>query len=439
MAAMGKWLLPGMRIKRWLLLAVVGVILVTLGFVYLLRDRDIFDAEAWVRTETGWNVPPYGLELACMVVGVTAIVFGIRGWFQSIYHALVPFESKQLVEVVYERHFSPGVKVVVVGGGTGLSSLLRGLKAETSNITAVVSVSDDGGSSGRLRKELGVLPPGDIRNCLVALADDESLLSELFQYRFAEGDDIGGHSFGNLFLAALTGVAGGDFDQAVKLTSKILAIRGRVLPATLDTSTLCAEYEDGTIICGESEIPRQRQKLKRVMLMPDNCSPQPDVLAALREADLIILGPGSLYTSVLPNLLVRGVADGIRQSRAVKIYVCNVMTQPGETDGFKASDHVMALVDHLGDPLVDFALLNDEVPQRLLRKYEAEGAYPVLADVEDVQKLGVECILASLISETNLVRHDPQKLAEAIHHIVEEKCHPAEGFLRLLDKPLRVA
>lgn len=436
-----KWLLPGMRIKRWLFMAWLGLMVFTLGLLYFLKTRAIIDVQpgtvqAFHRL-TGLSMQPWLVDVALMLVGLVLMVVGIRRWFHSIYDALVPFEQKKLVEVVYDRHFSAGVKIVVIGGGTGLASLLRGLKEETSKITAVVSVSDDGGSSGRLRKELGVLPPGDIRNCLVALADDESLLSELFRYRFTEGDDLGGHSFGNLFLAALTGVAGGDFDQAVKLSSKILAIRGRVLPATLQATTLCGEYEDGTIVCGESDIPKQDQKLKRVYLMPDDCDPQPDVLAAIKDADVIILGPGSLYTSVLPNLMVRGVADGIRQSRALKIYVCNVMTQPGETDGFMASDHLRAIVDHVGDPLVQYCLVNDEIPQKLLKKYEAEGAHPVRPDVDEIRKLGVECIQAALISETNLVRHDPLKLAAAVHRLVQEKCPPSDPLSKLLDLPRR--
>ncbi|MHB2019194.1 MAG: gluconeogenesis factor YvcK family protein [Candidatus Xenobia bacterium] len=430
-----KWLIPGMRIKRWLLLAWLGVTLFSLGLLYITNPHNAIEMELtvldWLRSVSGFPVPSWVVDVAFMALGMILMVAGIRQWFHSIYRALVPLEKKKLVEVVYDERFHEGVKLVALGGGTGLSSLLRGLKEFTPNITAVVTVSDDGGSSGRLRKELGLLPPGDIRNCLVALADDESLLSALFNYRFAEGPDapgLGGHSFGNLFLAALSGLAGGDFDQAVKLSSSILAIRGRVLPATLESASLCADFHDGSRIEGESEITHHMQRIRRVHLKPVDCAPQPEVLDAVREADVIILGPGSLYTSVLPNLLVKGVADAVAASKAVKIYVCNVMTQPGETDGLAASDHVKALLEHVGRRILDYCLLNNEVPRpELLNKYEAKGQTPVKADVEEIERMGISAVPCGLISETDLVRHDPQRLAEAIQKLVNRSV-PHKGL-----------
>ncbi|MEW6280157.1 MAG: gluconeogenesis factor YvcK family protein, partial [Candidatus Eremiobacterota bacterium] len=289
-------------------------------------------------------------------------------------------------------------------------------KHYTSNLVAVVTVSDDGGSSGRLSKELGVLPPGDVRNCMVAMADDESLLSALFRHRFQDGG-LEGHSFGNLFLAALTEIAG-DFELAVELSSQILATRGRVLPATLSKTVLCARHTDGSVTQGESAIPHRRVAIERVYLEPSDCDPPAQVLAEIQQADAIVLGPGSLFTSVIPNLLVNGVAEAVVRSPAPKIYTCNVMTQPGETDGFSAADHLDALLRHAGRPVVDYALVNLAFPQRLVDKYRAEGAHPVLADMVRIEKMGIEPIGANLISETDLVRHDSDRLARAIIDLI---------------------
>ncbi|MEQ8170621.1 MAG: YvcK family protein [Candidatus Eremiobacterota bacterium] len=305
------------------------------------------------------------------------------------------------------------IKVVVIGGGTGLSTLLRGLKHYTEHITAIVTVSDDGGSSGRLRKDMGIIPPGDIRNCLVALSASESLLADLFQYRFHNVKDLEGHNFGNLFLVALSEVAG-DFDKAIKECSKVLAIKGKVLPATLDTVVLMAEMEDRSIIEGETNITSSKGIIRKVFLKPHNPKPQHEVIEALREADAIIFGPGSLYTSVIPNLLVSEICNNIKTSQAIKIYICNVMTQPGETDGFTAGDHIKAIFAHTGYAIFDYVLLNKKIPNQLLDKYQAQGAYPVDLDLKNITGLGVNVITDDLISETDLVRHNSDKLARAI-------------------------
>lgn len=414
-----KWLSPGMKIKRWLFLSWFGLLFFTLGLILLVNPTIPINIEVGLAKLL--NISSRLVDLIFVLIGFLLIIMGIRQWFMSIYNVLVPYESKKLVDIVYEkRQLGHGLRLVTLGGGTGLSSLLKGLKEHTSNIVAVVTVSDDGGSSGRLRKELGVLPPGDIRNCLVALADDESKLSELLQYRFSEGEGLGGHNFGNLLLLALTGIAG-NFDKAIKLSSKILAIRGKVLPASLASTTLVAEYEDGSLVEGESQIPRAHKPIKKVYLKPSGCESPPEVIAALKEADAIIIGPGSVYTSIMPNLLVGGIVEALNEAQGVKIFVCNVMTQPGESDAFKASDHLKTVLKQIKLPIIDFVVINNAVPNpKLLERYKNEGAYPVEADVEEVRKLGMKPVTGNLISETDLVRHDPKKLAELIIKLIVE-------------------
>jgi uncharacterized cofD-like protein len=318
------------------------------------------------------------------------------------------------------RRESEGRRLVAIGGGTGLSTLLRGVKLHTRNISAVVTVSDDGGSSGRLRRELGVLPPGDIRNCLVALADSESLMTALFKHRFRNGKgSLDGHSFGNLLIAALTEVIG-DFEQAVKESSKVLAIRGRVLPSTVEDIVLLAELEDGTRVEGESLISRSRCPIRRVSLRPESPAPLPEAIQEIEQAEVIVIGPGSVFTSVLPNLLVRGVVEAIRRSRALKVYVCNVMTQPGETSGFSASDHVAAVHRHVGEGLFQCAIVNDGRPSlEVLEAYRREGADVVEPDVARMEQMGVKPIRRDVLSRTDLARHDPSRLARAILELAD--------------------
>ena len=312
-----------------------------------------------------------------------------------------------------------GPKIVVIGGGTGLSTVLKGIKEYSSNVTAIVTVTDDGGSSGRLKEDMGILPPGDIRNCIVALADKESLMERVLQYRFKNGD-LAGHSFGNLFLAAISEVCG-SFYEGVKVLSEILAIRGRVLPSTLQKAEIAAELINGERVFGECNISKSSKRIKRVFLVPRECSSLPEAIDAIREADIIALGPGSLYTSVISNLLVEGIADAIKKSKALKMYICNVMTQPGETDGYTAYDHLKAIVDHAGD-IVDYIIVNTQrPPDSLLDKYNKKGADVVAVNSEELKQLGVELIERELILETDVVRHDPYKLAKAILEIWENK------------------
>jgi uncharacterized cofD-like protein len=324
------------------------------------------------------------------------------------------------------QHRSRPIRIVALGGGTGLSAVLRGLKQYVAgpksnsggqpiaDLTAVVTVTDDGGSSGRLRREYSILPPGDIRNCMVALSKDEHLLGELFQYRFPVGRGLAGHSFGNLFLAALTNITG-DFSQAIRVSSQVLAIRGRIFPSTAQNVTLEAELENGTIVAGETSISRSRKPIAWVRLVPRRVRPVREVLDALREADLILVGPGSLYTSIIPNLLVEEIVDVIANSRATRVYIANLMTQPGETQHYSVADHVRAIYHHTRPGLFDFVVINNrQVTPRLLRRYRAQGAEPVDPSVEELEQLGLRYVTGNLLQEEGVVRHDQLRLTQLL-------------------------
>jgi len=318
-----------------------------------------------------------------------------------------------------------GPAVACIGGGTGLSTLLRGLKKITTDITAIVTVSDDGGSSGYLRGELGMPPPGDIRNCMQALSNAEPTIEKLMDYRFDSGS-LSGQSFGNLFLAAINGMSE-SFDKAVIKMGEVLSITGRILPVTNEDVHLWAEFEDGSMVVGESRIAAAKEergsRIKRVELAPDSASVLPECAKALKNAELIVLGPGSLYTSIIPNILVSGVVEAISQSDAVKLYICNVMTQPGETDGYSVSEHIEELFEHAGGKFFDLCLVNNKpAPPGVLEKYSKEGAEPVIEDEDVGSGLGVEIIRAPVAAGyDNLARHDSIKLAREILRIFNEK------------------
>ncbi len=321
--------------------------------------------------------------------------------------------------------FINGPKVVVIGGGTGLSTMLRGLKKHTSNITAVVTVADDGGGSGSLRQDLGMIPPGDIRNCIVALANTEPIMQQLLQYRFIEGV-LKGQCFGNLLLAAMNGIST-SFEEAVKKVSDVLAVTGRVLPVTLEDVKLCAKLKNGITICGESKIGEQKKNygstIEKVYLMPEQVSPLSDVLDAILEADVVIIGPGSLYTSIMPNLLVKGVNQAIQNSEAFKIHVCNVMTQPGETEGYSAYDHVLAMQQHAHiKPFIDACIVNKQpIPQELLHRYNEDGAQPVHIDKTLFEKNNILLIENNILSvKDGYIRHNTDKLAQVIMGLVKK-------------------
>jgi len=318
-------------------------------------------------------------------------------------------------------------RVVVIGGGTGLSVLLRGLKERPVHISAIVTVADDGGSSGVLRDELKMPPPGDVRNVLLALADTEPLLERLLQYRFTNGTGLAGHTVGNLLIAAMKEIEG-DFVRAVKKLSRVLAVRGDVLPAANQAIVLKAEMEDGTVVTGESKIPQAGKRIRRVWLDPPDVAPLPEAVAALEQADAIVLGPGSLYTSLLPNLLVPGIVDAIRRSAAVKLYICNVMTQPGETDGYSAADHVQALVDHVGDRLFDYVIVHSgRIPLEVRRRYAQEGKEPVRCDRRRLEAMGYRVIVDQLAVWHTYLRHNAARLSDHILRIVAQHRQRQDG------------
>ncbi|MHB9038263.1 MAG: gluconeogenesis factor YvcK family protein [Armatimonadota bacterium] len=418
-----KWLYPGMRVKRWLLLIPVGVTVVLAGMVLLLNMHivDILGAigtEAFRRFGLRLDQPGVLLPMGFgfVLLGLVLIFVGLRQVVRSITSVVSPEAQGKLADVVFQRRYlAQGHRIVVVGGGTGLSTMLRGLKQYSSNIVAVVTVTDDGGSSGRLQREMGMLPPGDIRNCLVALADAEPTMTKLFQYRFTDANDhLEGHSFGNLLIAAMTQITG-DFEQAIRETSNILAIRGLVLPSTLESVSVQAEFEDGTFVQGETNITKTPGAIKYMMLHPSNVKPLDETLRLIELADCIVMGPGSVFTSIVPNLLVSGISEAIERSDATKIYVCNVMTQPGETDGFTASDHVSAIARHTECRVFQHVLVNQERPTKeLLEKYAQEGQFFVEPDVAEIRNMGYKPVVGDYISQTDVVRHDPNKLAEAI-------------------------
>lgn len=311
-------------------------------------------------------------------------------------------------------------KIVVIGGGTGLSVMLRGLKEKPLDITAIVTVADDGGSSGVLRNELQIPPPGDIRNVLMALADAEPLLTEVLQYRFNNGTGLAGHSLGNLMLAAMTDISGGDFVTGVRRLSEVLAVRGMVLPAANRAIVLNAEMVDGTIITGESMIPKAGRRIKRVFLEPADVEPLPEAVEAIETADAILIGPGSLYTSIMPNLIVPKLAQAIVKSEAVKLFVCNVMTQPGETDNYSVSDHLAAIHDHIGHHLFDYVIVNDgEIPPQVESKYAELGSKAVHLDIDEVTRRGYKVIADRLVLFRTFLRHDAERLSHHIYKLVE--------------------
>jgi len=399
-----KWLYPGMRVKRWLGIAIGGVLAFGIGSALLPVEGGLL-----LRL----------VSLVLLVLGLVAAVAGVGLMVRSLLEVVAPTHTQDLVELVFQqRYLEKGPKIVVIGGGTGLSTLLKGLKPYTTNLTAIVTVADDGGSSGRLRQEFDMLPPGDIRNCLVALADTEPLMQRLFQYRFAEDSALHGHSFGNLFITAMTKITG-DFERAVRASSKVLAIRGRVVPSTNMKVRLAAEHDDGSVTLGETKISKSPVPIRRIYLEPTGCLPTADAIAAIQEANAIVLGPGSLYTSIIPNLLVDGMVDAIVTSKALKLYVCNVMTQSRETAGFRASDHVRALVAHSNPGIIQLVLVNTEpVPPALLERYRQEEAFPVEPDIERIRALGYQVVAEGLISTEDYVRHDPDKVAKIVVQLI---------------------
>lgn len=402
-----KWLYPGMKIKRWIATSLVGVLIVAGGAIAF--------ASAYALVKT------FGIVI--IICGIILIVLGIGKMIVSLITLFLPKGERELVNILYQRRYlERGPKIVAVGGGHGLSNLLLGLKEYSANITAIVTTADSGGSTGRLREEFNIVAPGDIRNCLVALADAPALMGELFQFRFSKESQLQGHNFGNLFLTAMVQLTGGDFEKAVKESSKVLAIRGKVIPSTVSNVHLVAEYEDGSFTEGEAKIPERKKKINRVFLKPEDAQATAEALESIAEADIIVLGPGSLYTSIMPNVVIKEIAEAIVASPAYKMYVCNVMTQQGETDNYTASDHVKAIVDHSSPGILNAVLVNSaEVPLDAQGRYKAEDSFPVAPDIERIKGMGYTVVATDLLSINDYVRHDSTKLTKALIRLIERR------------------
>ena len=410
---------PGIKIKRWIFLGFIGMVLSVVGFI------EIF-------SQVGESIAFKVLYLFLSLIGLLIMYIALSEFIKSFIALInnekikITITDKNIEDLVDEKRVHVGgPKIVVIGGGTGLSTMLRGLKLYTNNITAIVTVGDDGGGSGKLRADLGMLPPGDIRNCILALADTEPIMEDLLQYRFTEGT-LKGQSFGNLFLAAMDGISD-NFEAAVQKMSSVLAVTGKVLPVTLDDMKLIAELENGNIVEGESIIPdeviKQKSKIKNLKIEPEKAKPLLDALMAISEADAIVMGPGSLYTSIIPNLLVEDIAECINKSDAIKIYISNVMTQPGETDDFTVSDHIKTLMKYSGKNSVEYVIANNgTIPKDIEERYLSEGSKLVELDYDNIKDLGVKVVETDLVKITKgYVKHDSEYLAQVLMTTVLDK------------------
>jgi uncharacterized cofD-like protein len=409
-------------VKRWLLISTLGAFLTGFGVAIWANLTPLHYTIQFTKTileQITQVVPSHISGPLVLGVGLLLVFWGQSRTVRSITEVLMPEKDEELVDVLLtHRRLHRGPKIVAIGGGTGLSTLLRGLKDYSANITAIVTVADDGGSSGRLRREMGVQPPGDIRNCLTALAKEEQLLTALFGYRFRAGDGLVGHSFGNLFLTAMTEITDGDFERAIAASSKVLAIRGQVLPATLSDMQLWADLADGRRIEGESKITEAAGQIVQIGCNPENPPALPSALKAIQDADYIIIGPGSLYTSIIPNFLVPELAAAIAQFSGPRVYVCNIMTQPGETQGYTVSDHIRAIDRTWATPLFDAVIVQRFPPSTLVQDHYAQrNSYPVVFDREMILALDRRIIRANIMAEdpeTQWVRHDSQRLARVL-------------------------
>ncbi|HOT92729.1 MAG TPA: YvcK family protein [Anaerolineae bacterium] len=409
-----QWLQPGLGVKRWLLLLAFGVGLLSLGGASMFRV--LYPLPAYFYYITLQFLPRDVRIVLFLTLGLASISVALWALNRTLLEPFVAGAYDSLPDRLYNyRRRGRGAKVVVIGGGHGQATVLRGLKQYTSNVTAIVTVADDGGSSGRLRRDMGILPPGDFRNCIAALADDEALITRLFQYRFASGNDLRGHSFGNLFISAMAGITGA-FESALKESSRVLAVQGQVLPCTLEAVMLCADVQqgDGTLmrVCGESGIPEVHGQVLRVMLEPAAPWAYPEAVRAILEADLVVIGPGSLYTSILPNLLVPEIGQALQTTKAPKVYVCNIATQPGETDGYTAQDHIRALEKHIGAGIISIVLVNNHIPEG----ETATGVEWVRPDVETCK--GLRVIAQDLVDETLIGHHESSKVARALLSLI---------------------
>ncbi len=405
-----RWLQPGLEVKRWILLLALSILILDLAVAYFLKDVYRILTLPGVFYYITLQPQPYWLRgLVFTLFGLGLLIFSIVQLQRSVLGPLLPGRDRSAAEVIYSfRTRSRGPRVVAIGGGTGMSTLLRGMKEFTSNLAAIVTVADDGGSSGRLREEYRILPPGDFRQCLVALADAEPLVKQLFNHRFENGS-LGGHSFGNLFIMAMAEVTG-NFEHAVRESGRVLAVRGTIIPSTLHDVTLVASV-NGSMVEGESKIPMHEGPISRVFLRPDDAELNPEAALAIMNAELILVGPGSLYTSILPNLLVPGMIRAIKESPALKVFICNVASQHGETDGYNVSDYLRVMREHIGEDLFDFAIVNAN-----LSHLPTGGQSQVLFDHEVIQQQspGIRFIAADVVNVRIPSHHDPKKLARLV-------------------------
>jgi uncharacterized cofD-like protein len=419
MRRLPRWMYPGMHLKRWLALLLVGIAIIGLGATIFIRDlyratdADTIPVVYWL---TGAWLEPQVRATLVALLGLTLTGIGMWGLMRSV---LSPFVGRgnSVMEVLYtKRYLARGPRIVAIGGGTGLSTLLRGIKGYSANITAVVAVADDGGSSGQLRRQLGIIPPGDIRNCIAALADAEPLMTQLMQYRFPPGSGLDNHAFGNLFIAAMTAVTG-DFEEAVRESNRVLAVRGQVLPATSVPLNLSAQLVSGRHLYGQAAITHAEEQIERVFIEPADVRANGEALERILEAEMIVIGPGSLFSSILPNLLITDVRDALAAAPGVIVYVCNVATQPGETEELSASEHLNALFDHVGDELIDYVIVNRNTDARRPPGWRAQ---PVEVDVRRLEELPVVIVEEDVVDPANAHRHDPAKLATALMRLQQE-------------------
>jgi uncharacterized cofD-like protein len=424
----GRWFVPGLGVKRWFLAVLAGITLLGIGLALLLLDLYRTDTTNPIVLDilsfASLRFLPRFLRVVIFGgLGIGVVIFGIYRLNRSLLRPFVRSGHTIVDELTNFHRLERGPRIVAIGGGHGLATLLRGLKMYTRNLTAVVTVADDGGSSGRLRESFGILPPGDIRNCLAALSNDERMLTQLFQYRFSSAGELEGHSFGNLFITALADITG-SFEGAVAESGKVLSVNGRVLPATLHDVKLVADMQlpnslNQVRVEGESRIPKMAGRVHRIWLEPNDAPAYPPVLKAILNAEMIVVGPGSLYTSLLPNLLVQDVLGAIHASRAVKVYVCNIVDQAGETDSFSCHDHIRVLEEHVGNNLFDVLLCNDNFRGQLDEKDQWVA-------IDDQTRSDSRAKYADLINESQPWRHDSTKLANTLIEILDEYTGPLE-------------
>ncbi len=436
-----KWLYPGLHMKRWLALLLFGVVLMALGIAYVLREAYLtYTLPGEFYYLTLQFIPRWGRGIMFMIAAVATVCVAVWKLNESLLWAFVRprVGDETMADIIYSRRLrARGPRVVAIGGGTGLSTLLRGMKEYTSNLTAIVTVADDGGSTGRLRQEFGVVAPGDIRQCIAALAEAEPLMSNLFQYRFKEGTGLEGHSFGNLFIVAMAEVTG-NFETAIHETSRVLNVSGVILPSTLEDVTLSARTFEDEMVHGEHNISERGGAISQVYLNPAHAQAHPDAVRAIMEADLVVIGPGSLFTSVMPNLIVAGIQRALDMTSALKVFVCNVATQHGETDGFTVFDHLRAIHDHTSRVLVDAVVANNNLAESLPEAWHSD---PVsLSRPNDEMFAGVKVMEVDVVADENRYRHDPAKLAAALIQLYDSRQHSGGGANgRMADQPTALA